>query len=223
MNEDALLTMSDSRPSLTRYLNRRLECTRPKKSKPLSDSVRYAFLGPEGTFTHEALLTLPEAASRVLLPAQTVSAALKWVSRNEVYAAMVPLHNSIAGPVAETVDYLHSDPWLKISRIVRVRIVFSLLTRSNCAVREIRTIAGHPHSLPQTRDWMATHLPHVKWCPVASNADAARRVAAGEFDAALGGECTARRWDLHTLVREISNREPAVTTFTLVTAPHWSA
>lgn len=183
-------------------------------------SIRYAFLGPEGTFTHEALLTLPEADAGILLPAETISTALEWVCRDEVDAAMVPFRNSIAGPVDETVAHLKfSDPYLEVVREVKMRVAFSLLTRARCEMEEIRTLAGHPHSFPQTCHWLNTHLPHAQWHSVNSNADAARRVAAGEFDAALAGEGAAQRWRLCTLAHGIGHSE-AVTTFILVNARH---
>jgi hypothetical protein len=53
----------------------------------MPSSSNFTYLGPEGTFTEAALRTLPEAATRVLVPMISVPAALDAVRRGEAGAA----------------------------------------------------------------------------------------------------------------------------------------
>jgi prephenate dehydratase len=62
---------------------------------PGTAPVRFAYLGPEGTFCEQALRTLPAAANAERIPCVSVADALDAVRRGEVSAALVPLENSI--------------------------------------------------------------------------------------------------------------------------------
>ena len=71
-----------------------------------SQPLRYAYLGPEGTFTEAALRSLPEAAAADLVPCATVGLALEAVHSGAADGAAVPIENSIEGVVPVTLDML---------------------------------------------------------------------------------------------------------------------
>jgi prephenate dehydratase len=52
--------------------------------------ARYAYLGPEGTFTEQALRLLPAAAKAELIPCDTVVVALDAVRAGQADGAVVP-------------------------------------------------------------------------------------------------------------------------------------
>ena len=79
---------------------------------------RYTYLGPEGTFTEVALRTLPEAATRELVPMVSVPAALDAVRNGEAAAALVPIENSVEGGITTTLDELVAGEPLMIYREV---------------------------------------------------------------------------------------------------------
>ena len=64
----------------------------------------YAYLGPRGTFTEAALLTLPHAAGATHVPVHSVASAFAAVRSGDVDAALVPIENSVEGVVARTLD-----------------------------------------------------------------------------------------------------------------------
>jgi prephenate dehydratase len=150
-------------------------------------ATRYTYLGPEGTFTEAALRTLPEAATRELVPMVSVPAALDAVRNGEAAAALVPIENSVEGGVTTTVDELAKGVPLMIYREVVLPITFALLVRPGTALKDIKTVTGHPVAQPQVRNWLAAHLPDALWESAASNADGARLVQEGRFDAAFAG------------------------------------
>jgi prephenate dehydratase len=181
--------------------------------------ARYAYLGPEGTFTEAALRTVSAARRGQLIPMASVPAALDLVRQGEADAAMVPLENSVEGSVNVTLDELAAGEPLMVTREVLLPVSFALLVRPGTSMDGVKTIAGHPHSQPQCRKWLAANLPEARWQPAASNADAARLVQEGEFDAALAGVFAAEPYRLTVLADEIHDVPDAVTRFVLVGRP----
>ncbi|MFJ1955270.1 prephenate dehydratase [Streptomyces microflavus] len=182
-------------------------------------ATRYAYLGPEGTFTEVALRTLPEAATRELVPMVSVPAALDAVRNGEAAAALVPIENSVEGGITATLDALTSGEPLMIYREVLLSITFALLVRPGTKLSDIKTVTAHPAAQPQVRNWMAAHLPQAAWESAASNADGARLVQEGRYDAAFAGEFAAATYGLEPLVTEIHDAENAQTRFVLVGRP----
>lgn len=182
-------------------------------------ATRFTYLGPEGTFTEAALRTLPEAATRELVPMVSVPAALDAVRNGEAAAALVPIENSVEGGVTATLDELASGRPLMIYREVLLPIAFALLVRPGTKQADIKTVTGHPVAQPQVRNWLRAHLPDAVWESAASNADGARLVQEGRYDAAFAGEFAAATYGLEALVTEIHDAENAETRFVLVGRP----
>ncbi|MGP3969824.1 prephenate dehydratase [Streptomyces sp. 6N223] len=185
----------------------------------MTAASRYTYLGPEGTFTEAALRSLPEAATRELVPTISVPAALDAVRNSEAAGALVPIENSVEGGVSATVDELASGAPLMIYREVVLPISFALLARPGTRLDSIKTVTGHPVAQPQVRVWLERHLPDAQWESAASNADGARLVQEGRFDAAFAGEFAAATYELEPLVTDIHDAQDAATRFVLVGRP----
>ncbi|GGZ24041.1 prephenate dehydratase [Streptomyces poonensis] len=180
----------------------------------------YVYLGPEGTFTEVALRTLPETATRELVPVVSVPAALDAVRTGEAEAAFVPIENSVEGGITTTLDELVAGAPLMIYREVLLSITFALLVRPGTEMSDIKTVTAHPAAQSQVRDWMKANLPpDVVWESAASNADGARLVQEGRYDAAFAGEFAASRYGLEALQTGIHDAENAQTRFVLVGRP----
>ncbi|MFC7218007.1 prephenate dehydratase [Streptomyces polyrhachis] len=180
---------------------------------------RFTYLGPEGTFTEAALRTLPEAATRELVPMVSVPAVLDAVRGGEAAGALVPIENSVEGGVTTTIDELAVGAPLMIYREVLLPIAFALLVRPGTQLADIKTVTGHPVAQPQVRKWLAAHLPDAEWESSASNADGARRVREGQVDGAFAGEFAAAVYGLEPLVTDIHDAKNAETRFVLVGRP----
>ncbi|MGW7514727.1 prephenate dehydratase [Streptomyces sp. NPDC054796] len=185
----------------------------------MSPASRYTYLGPEGTFTEAAIRTLPEAATRELVPMVSVPAALDAVRNGEAAAALVPIENSVEGGVTATLDELSGGRPLMIYREVLLPIAFALLVRPGTTLDDVKTVTGHPVAQPQVRRWMGENLPEAVWESAASNADGARLVQEGRYDAAFAGEFAAATYGLEPLVTDIHDAENAETRFVLVGRP----
>ncbi|MFI6153831.1 prephenate dehydratase [Kitasatospora sp. NPDC051170] len=182
-------------------------------------ATRYTYLGPAGTFTEAALHTLPEAATRELVPLSSVALTLDAVRNGDASGAFVPIENSVEGAVTATNDELASGAPLMIYREVLLPITFALLVRPGTELSEIKTVTSHPVAQPQVRRWMATNLPEAVWESAASNADGARLVAEGRYDGAFAGEFAAPIYGLDPLVKDIADAKTATTRFVLVGRP----
>ncbi|MDH6128953.1 prephenate dehydratase [Kitasatospora sp. GP82] len=182
-------------------------------------ATRYTYLGPAGTFTEAALRTLPEAATRELVPLASVQAALDAVRAGEAAGAFVPVENSVEGAVTATSDELAGGKPLMIYREVLLPIAFALLVRPGTTLEDVKTVTSHPVAQPQVRRWIAANLPDARWEAAASNADGARLVQEGRHDGAFAGEFAAPIYELDVLVNDIHDAENAVTRFVLVGRP----
>ena len=183
--------------------------------------ARYAYLGPEGTFTEAALRTIPAATRAELQPHASVTAALDAVRRGEADGAMVPIENSVEGPVAATLDELAAGEPLMVTREVLLPVSFALMARPGTGLHDVRRIATHPHAEAQCRRWLALALPEAQVVPALSTAGAAAELAAGTSDveAAIAAPIAAGRYRLTVLAAEIEDNPDAVTRFVLVGRP----
>jgi prephenate dehydratase len=178
-----------------------------------------AFLGPEGTFAHAALLGLPVAADAQLLPLSTVTVAIEAVRAGEADGALVPIENSVEGAVPATLDELANGEPLIIVEETYLRVAFDLLARPGTAIADVRSVATHPHAEAQVRRWLRANLPDAQVAMVGSTAGGAQAVAAGEFDAAISAAVAGELYGLAALAKDVADNPGAVTRFVLLTRP----
>ncbi len=186
---------------------------------PGTAPTRFAYLGPEGTFAEAALGILGSSSEGERRPEPSVAAALAAVRSGECTAALVPLENSVEGSVPATMDGLVTGTPLVITREVFLEVAFVLAVRPGTTAADVGTLASHPHALAQCRGTVADLLPGAEVVLAASTADAARRVAAGEWDAAVCAPIAAQRYGLTALATDLADHPGAVTRFVLVSRP----
>lgn len=182
--------------------------------------TRFAFLGPEGTFSEAALRALPAAAHGIGLPQPSVTAAIDSVRSGEADAAVVPLENSVEGSVPSTLDELANgaDPLVIVREIV-LPVTFCLAARSDLPLEQVKTVAAHPHAEAQCRGWLRATLPQARVELSGSNAAAALSVSEGAYDAAVTGPLAAERYRLVPLAADVADKRGAFTRFVLVARP----
>lgn len=182
--------------------------------------MRYAYLGPPGTFTESALRSMPLQPDDQATPFPTVSAALDSVREGITDGALVPMENSIEGSVNATLDELAVGVRLVIAAEVVIPVAFDLVAANGTALADVERVATHPHAEAQCREWLARHLPHALVVPAASTAAAAEAVAAGvsDYDAAIAGPLAAATYGLEVLAASIQDAD-AHTRFVLLTPP----
>ena len=185
---------------------------------------RLAFLGPEGTFAHAALRSLPDAAEAELLPLANVTLVIDALRSGQADGAVVPLENSVEGGVPATLDELAGGDPLVIVAEIYLPVLFDVLVRPGTTLADVRTVATHPHAEAQTRRWLINTLPSAHIALVGSTAGGAQAVARGEYDAAIAPPLAAELYGLQTLAHDVADPhdaagDAAVTRFVLLSRP----
>jgi chorismate mutase/prephenate dehydratase len=177
----------------------------------LEEAIRVSYLGPEGTFSEQAVRKHFGAAVEAL-PVASVDEAFRRCESGAAQFTVVPAENSTEGVVGRTLDLLVTTP-LRICGEIELRVHQNLLSRGE--MRDIRKIYSHSQSLAQCNGWLGQHVPGAERIPVASNAEAAQRAAQEPGTAAIAGLIAAERYGLTALARSIED-DPSNTTRFLV-------
>jgi prephenate dehydratase len=180
--------------------------------------VKYAYLGPAGTFTEAALLKIA-ASDDQLIAYANVTAALDAVRKGEANKALVPIENSVEGVVARTLDELASGEPLVITAETTLPVTFSLMTLENKDPKDIKSIATHPHAESQCRSFIAKNYPNAQVIETTSTAAAAKGLSKGDYDAAIGAAIAAKNYQLKIIAEDIGDNTNAVTRFVVVEKP----
>ena len=181
-------------------------------------SIKYAYLGPAGTFTEAALLKIA-ASDDQLIAYANVTAALDAVRKGEVSKALVPIENSVEGVVARTLDELAIGEPLVITAETTLPVTFSLMTLENKDPKDINSIATHPHAESQCRSYIANNYPNAQVIETTSTAAAAKGLSKGDYDAAIGAAIAAKNYQLKIIAEDIGDNTNAVTRFVVVEKP----
>ncbi|OUC95674.1 prephenate dehydratase [Streptosporangium minutum] len=180
---------------------------------------KLAYLGPEGTFTEEALRILAPQAER--LPRANVSAALDAARRGEADGAVVPLENSLEGAITTTLDEFAWGEPLLITAELLLPVEFSLLARPGTGIGRIKRVFTHPAAITQCRAFIARELPDAVVVAAPSTAAAAQEVAlpGSPYDAAVAARIAGEHYGLVELATGIGDRSDTVTRFVRVSRP----
>lgn len=191
----------------------------------LGEKIRIAFLGPEGTFTEQAVWQVAPAGSE-LLPLASVGQALEAVRQRRADRAVVPIENSIEGGVNATIDALSSDGSLVIVSEMLVPVNFVLAARPGTRKEDIQFIGTHPHAWAQCRNWVDATLPGTVHVPTTSTAAAPQLLGTlppgqveSPFQAVLSNRISAERYGLEILFEDVADNPGAVTRFIMVSLP----
>lgn len=177
--------------------------------KPLS----VAFLGPEGTFSHLACIAR-FGKSSLFHPTESIAEVFAEVERSGSDYGIVPVENSWAGVVPETLDTFMKSNLRVVSEIYQP-ITHNLLTRCE-TVGEIKRLYSHFQPLAQCRQWLTNHLPHVEKIETSSTSKAAEMSAGDPESAAIATWLAAERSDIPILCEHIEDNPSNRTRFLIL-------
>ncbi|HEU4760252.1 MAG TPA: prephenate dehydratase, partial [Dehalococcoidia bacterium] len=175
-------------------------------------SPRLAFLGPPGTFSEEAALKYdPQAEPVVMASITAVAAAVESGMADE---GLVPVENSLEGPVTETLDLLvHGQRPLAIRSEIVLPIDHYLLVKPGTKADAVKVLFAHPQALAQCRGFVERCFPKARVEAAMSNSAAVEEMMAGEDAAAIGTRRAAEIYGAEALAKGIQDRNPNVTRF----------
>jgi chorismate mutase / prephenate dehydratase len=158
-------------------------------SLALEHPLPVAYLGPPGTFAHQAA-TRRFGSSARFRPVRTILEVFDEVERALAELGVVPVENSTEGAVNVTLDRL-IDSDVTITGEITLDISQHLISRAT-ELAEIKTVCSHPQGLAQCRAWLAAHLPDAVTEETASTAAAVERARDDATVAAIASDLAAQ-------------------------------
>jgi prephenate dehydratase len=178
--------------------------------------MRVGFLGPDGTVSHEALLSAPGADAFELVPLPTLHEAVIAVHDGTVERALVPIENSLEGSVTPTLDAIafETDDVVIVGEL-RWPVHLHLVAAGPLELDAIRSVVSHPQASGQCARFLRESLAGVPVVAARSTADAVRHVADG-FEsgaAAIGTRGAAARYGCIVLREDVEDDPGSETRF----------
>ncbi|MCW3065543.1 MAG: Prephenate dehydratase [Solirubrobacterales bacterium] len=180
---------------------------------PGAPRLRIGYLGPDGTFSHEAVLDAiadPDEVELVALP--TVYDTVMAVHDGRVDRGLVPIENSLEGSVNATLDALAvetEDVAIVGESVHAVR--HCLIAREPMELEEVEEVISHPQANAQCARFIRDRLPGASVLSASSTAEAVRMVAAqGGRRAALSTRLAAELYGCEVLragVEDVAENE----------------
>ena len=175
--------------------------------------ARVGYLGPEGSFSHEAATQLENVDA---VACGSIPEVLARVADGSLDLGLVPLENAIEGTVSATIDGLVFDHDLVIEREIVLPIHLHLLAKRGLAPSSVTKVLSYVHALEQCRGFVAT-LPLATTEQTTSTSQAAREVAdSSEPWAAVGSLVAADLFGLEAITSDIEDHHGNATRFILV-------
>ena len=182
-------------------------------TRSLEEPVQIAYLGPEGTFCHQAARHQFGEQGR-LATAPTITEVFAAVEGHKVELGVVPVENTTEGIVTETYDALAQFDVTICAEIV-LRISHDLLSSSG-RIEDVERVASHPQGLAQCRRWLDHRLPGADRVETTSTALAARQASATPGTAAIAGSIAAEAYGLRVIESGIEDRRDNSTRFLVI-------
>jgi chorismate mutase/prephenate dehydratase len=177
------------------------------------EPLKVGFLGPEGTFTQQAV-TKHFGHSVRALSLTSIEEVFREVEAGTADFGVVPIENSSEGTVNNTLDMFLAST-LGICGEVELRIHQNLMGRM-ASLDKVQRVCAHQQALAQCSSWLSEYLPGVERVPVVSNAEGARRARDEDGTAAIAGVSAAEVYGLNVLVPEIEDRPDNTTRFLVI-------
>lgn len=181
-------------------------------SVALQMQLPVAYLGPEGTFTHQAARK-NFGGSVELLPKRTLAEIFESVSRGQCAYGVVPVENTNAGAVTGTLDIL-AETNLKIIAQIQLEIEQCLVCAGS--LDQVTRVLSKDIALEQCSEWLTHNLPQADLVPTDSTAAAVETAAADPSVAAISSTIAAELRGVPVLERAIQNRGVNMTRFLVV-------
>lgn len=172
---------------------------------------RIAYLGPEGSFTHQAAESRFGAMSDYL-SLGSIEAVFKTLEAGRAKFGVVPIENSRDGVVGETLDLLGKSS-VKIVAELYMPIHMAFATKSE-KIQEIKRIYSKDKGFGQCREFLTEHgLESIEHIPVESTAKAAILASKDPYAAAICSHIAAKLYGVPTLFENIEDTHNNATRF----------
>ncbi len=183
-------------------------------SRALERKERVAFLGPIGTYTHQAAESRFGANAKYL-PLLNIEAVFKTVANKEAKYGVVPIENNTEGVVGITLDSLKKYN-VKIVAEICMDIHHSFASLQD-DITKIKRIYSHPQGYNQCLNFLETHgLLDIEFIPTESTAKAAQLASKDELSGAICSKIAAKLYNVPLLFEKIEDNLANRTRFIVI-------
>ncbi len=172
-----------------------------------------AYWGPEGTFTHQAAMQT-FGRSTQFLACTSIREVFLAAERGQADYGIVPIENSIAGIVPETLD-MFPQTSVKICSESFLDVHHYLGSHAE-RLEDIRHVYAGPQPGSQCRRWLSEHLPHAPVIEVVPTSMAAIKAAAEPHAAAIANQFCLELYGLPVVAERIEDVETNRTRFVVL-------
>ena len=149
-----------------------------------------------------------------LIPYCTIPAVMESVSNGETSLGIIPIENSIEGPVGITLDSLAHKFDLKIYKEIIIPINQNLIVNPGTTMEDIEDVYSHSQAIAQCQEFISEHRiqPHY----AVSTARASKDIIGFKNKAAIGNKVAAELYGLEILKPNIQDVDNNATRFVVV-------
>ena len=184
--------------------------------------TRIAYLGPEGTVTHESAGYMFSGEGYELIPYKLISEVVNATAEGHTDLSVIPIENTIDGSVNAHIDYWLHEVDLPIQAEWTYPSIQNLIGLPSSDPEQpwsdIRNIISIPVAIAQCQKFLKTRLPDVEYTHVSSTAEGVRIVQerGDRSYAAIGTVLAAKKYGLDLLATNITDHQNNYTRFIAV-------
>jgi prephenate dehydratase len=176
--------------------------------------MKVAIQGERGAFSHQAALALVRGAE--VVACATSVQVFDALDSRKAAAAVIPVENTLAGPVGEHLDLLlERDVFIHAE--LRLRIEHNLIAAQGTRLKEVRKVLSHPVALDQCRNFFRRHR-GISAVPFYDTAGSVKHVVAEDLrdTAAIASRRAAREYGGKILQSRLEDDKQNFTRFFLI-------
>jgi len=175
--------------------------------------LKIAYLGPEGTFTHQAALK-KFGEKGEFIPCKTIDNIFREVEKDRADYGVVPIENSMEGVVTHTLDmFVESN--LNITAEILLDVHHYLLSKEK-SLASVKKVFSHSQAIGQCWNWIVENLPDTKLIETESTATAVKMAKREKNAAAIGSLTAADIYNIGVLAERIEDSGENITRFLVI-------
>ena len=186
--------------------------------KAIEGKIRkVGYLGPEGTFTHQAALEFFSKAGTRFINCKNVLEIFENIEKEILDFGLIAIENSLQGMVHDTLDLL-IEKELMIYGEIELRIIQNLISLESSNLSKIENIYSHPQAIAQSRNWIKSNIPNAKLINTTSTAEGILTVIQLNEDknAAIGTKFACENYGLKLINSNIEDNPSNYTRFLVI-------
>lgn len=177
--------------------------------------MRVAYLGPEGTNSHDAAVARYGAAAE-LVPFGDIPTVIAAVGAGLVDEALAPIENSTEGSITVTLDMLIDEEAPSIVGETVLPVRHHLVARPGTTIEDVERVVSIPTAAGQCRRFLRDRMPGAQLLPATSTAAAVAACVHSSRVAAIGTDSAARLYGMAVLAEDIQDSADNATRFVVL-------